>query len=89
MRLIGPFRGDQQGDITTLDVDRPRKDPLGAVARDRNTHLLTDMAVTRVKGGRLRDDRLVEHEQHGPFAVVQAGLQPPFDCRHVGGRNAH
>jgi hypothetical protein len=89
MRLLGPFRGDQQGDITTLDVDRPVKDPLGPVARDRDPHLLADRAVTRVKGGRLRDDRLIEHEQHGPFVVLQAGFQPPFDCRHVGGRNAN
>jgi hypothetical protein len=77
--LLGPCLGDQQHHITALDVDRPMEDPLGTVARDRHAHLLADMAVAGIQRRCLRDDRLIEHQQHGTDAVLQAGLEPPFD----------
>ena len=79
MCLFDPFLGDQQGDIAALDVDRSVKDPFRSIARDRHAHLLADMAVAGVERGRLGDDRLVEHQQHGPVAALQSGFQPPFD----------
>ena len=76
MRLLGPFLGDQQGDIAALDVDRSVKDPFRSIARDRHAHLLADMAVAGVERGRLGDDRLIEHQDHGADAVAQAAFKP-------------
>lgn len=34
----------------------------------------------------LRDDGLLEHQEHGASATPQAAFEPPFDCRRVSGR---
>ena len=48
--------------------------------------LFADMAVAAIQGRCLRDDRLVQHQQHGTGAALQPAFEPPFDCRHVSGR---
>src|SRR5512135_1916424 len=88
MCLLGPLLGDQERYVPGLDVDRPVKDALGAVPRDRDPDLLARMTVAGVERWSLGDDRLVEHQHHGADTAAQAAFQPPFDCRQVSGRRA-
>ena len=73
MLLLFPDLRNQQQDVAAGNVHRPVQDPLGPVARDRDPHLLADMAVTRVKGGSLRDDRLIGNATSRCVWLLSAG----------------
>ena len=74
MRLSGPILGDQQREIAAPDIDRPMEHPLGVRPADRHPHLLADGTIAAIQRRRLRDDRLVQHQQHGARATLQAAF---------------
>ena len=88
MRQRIPFLGDQEQQLARDDVDHSMNNPLGAVASDRHTNLLSDSAITKTPGGSLGDDNFVQRQDDRPLVRPEAVLEPPFTCCQFQARNA-
>ena len=71
---------DQKHDVPSHDVDRPVHDAFGAIARDRDAHLLAAPPVAAVQWWRFRNDDLVEHQDDGVIPAPEPAFEPPFAC---------
>ena len=74
MRVLGPILGDQQREIAAPDIDRPMEDPLVVGPANRHSHLLADGTIAGIQRRRLRDNRFVQHQQHGARAILEAAF---------------
>ena len=71
MRVLVPFRRDEQRRVSAADVDDPVKYPLPTVAGDRHTSLFPDPAVATVERRRFRNDGFVQHQDDSALAPRQ------------------
>lgn len=60
--LRPPFTDPQQR-TATADIERAMQDAPGVAAARGDSDLLTDAAITAVQRRRLRNDRLIQHQQ--------------------------
>ena len=71
MRILIPFRGDEQQTSAARHIERAVQDALPPIAGDGNTGLLSDAAITTVERRRFRDDRFIKHDDEGALTPQQ------------------
>lgn len=83
-----PFVGNQQQEISADDIDRSVNDAFAAIARDWDTDLLPDPAITTTQRRGFGNDDLVEHQDDCPRLPPEAAFEPPFASRQFSARSA-
>ena len=81
-----PASGSFDATMPRANVDGAKQRTLTTVAADRNLGWIADERPACTQRRCLGKNGRVAEEDDGPYAILQAALEPPFDCRHVSPR---